>query len=216
MAAVSGAQDKIADKYKLTSETLNQKSKDLDSQIKSLNKKLAEIVKKYNLLNTPKVSVVPYQMNYVLGSNFIEMEKHVFKKDELYERDVVGLEVKKIKIYTDGQNISRIESQIYERNYYSGTMHIVTIVDPSPLAEGTDGIIFTNIMNGKVILENKKLGEIKNTTAHPIRNDLKSAFMIPHLTYFSNSLLFIAETYYAGLKDAESSMTNFLKRVVKY
>jgi len=216
MAAVSGAQDKSDDKYKLTSERLDQKSKDLDSQIKNQNKKLAEIVKKYNLLKTPEVRVVPYQMNYVLGPNFIEMEKHIFKKDELYQKDVVGLEVKKIKIYTDGQNISRIESQIYERNYYSGTMHIVTIVDPSPLAEGTDGIIFTNIRNGKIILENKKLGEIKNTTAHPIRNDLKRNFLIPHLAYFSNSLLFIAETYYGGLKDAESGMTNFLKRVIKY
>ena len=216
MAAVSGAQDKGDDKYKLTSETLDKKSRDLDSQIKNLNKKIAEIVKKYNLLKTPEVRVVPYQMNYVLGPNFIEMEKHAFQKDDQYERDVVGLEVKKIKIFTDGQNISRIESQVYERNYYAGTMHIVTIVDPSPMAEGTDGIVFTNIRNGRVIFDNKRLGEVKNTTAYPIRNNLKRDFLIPHLTYFSDSLLFIAETYYGGIKDTESNMSKFLKRIIKY
>jgi hypothetical protein len=215
MAAASRAQEKSDVQNALSSESLNKQSKELDNQIKSLNRKIADIIKKYNLLKTLDVRVVPYQMNYLLGQDFIQMEKHSFRKDDLYERDIIGIDVKKIKIYTDGQSISKIESQIYEHGTYSGSMNIVSITDPSPMAENTDGIIFGYTLNGKNVLDNKKLGEVKNTTAHPIRNELKRDFLIPHLTYFSNSLLFIAEAYYKGLKDFESGMADFLKKAVK-
>jgi hypothetical protein len=215
MFAVSIAQDKSEQQYKLTSERLDQQSKELDAQISSLNKRIAGIIKKYNLLKTPEVRMVPYQTKYVLGSDFIELEKHTFLKDDIYSKDVTGIEVRKIKIYSDGQSVSKIESQIYERDYYSGAMNIVKIVDPSPMSEGSDNIIFTHIVNGKTFLENKKLGDIKNTTAASIRNDVKREFLIPHLTYFTNSLLFIAEAYYRGLKDAESGMSEFLKKAIK-
>src|SRR5271157_4525155 len=215
MAAALGAQEKSDVQDTLSSQSLDKQSKDLDIQIKSLNRKIADIIKKYNLLKTQDVRVVPYQMNYLLGQDFIQMEKHSFRKDDLYERDIIGIDVKKIKIYTDGQSISKIESQIYEHDTYSGSMNIVSITDSSPMAEGTDGIIFTYVMNGKNVLDNKKLGDVKNTTANPIRNELKRDFLIPHLTYFTNSLLFIAEAYYKGLKDSESGMADFLKKAVK-
>lgn len=134
-------------------------------------------------------------------------------KDDTYARDITGIQVKKIKIYTNGQTISKIESEIYERDYYSGSLNIVRITDPSPATEGTNDIVFTHIVNGKVFLDNKKLGDMKNTTAFPIQNDLKRDFIVPHMSYFMNSLLFIAESYYKGLKDAESGMAEFLKRL---
>ncbi len=215
MTGATRAQDKSDAQSALTSQSLDKQSKDLDSQIKSLNRKIADIVKKYNLLKTQDVRVVPYQMNYLLGQDFIQMEKHSFRKDDLYERDIVGIDVKKIKIYTDGQGVSKIESQIYEHDTYSGSMNLVSITDPSPMAESTDAIVFSYVLNGKSVLDNKKLGDVKNTTAHPIRNELKRDFLVPHLTYFANSLLFIAEAYYKGLKDSESGMSDFLKRAVK-
>ncbi len=215
MAAVSRAQDKGDAQSAMTSESIEKQGRDLDAQMKSLNRKIADIIKKYNLLKTPDVRVVPYQMNYLLGQDFIQMEKHLFRKDELYERDIVGIDVKKMKIYTDGQSVSKIESQIYEHDTYSGSMNLVTIIDSSPMADSTEGVVFNYILNGKSVLDNKKLGEVKNTTAHPIRNELKRDFLIPHLSYFANSLLFIAEAYYKGLKDSESGMADFLKKAVK-
>ena len=215
MAVAAAAQDKGEQKYKLMSERLDQQGKELDAQISSLNTKLAGIIKKYDLLKTTGVRILPYQMTYVIGQNFIEMEKHTFIKDDIYARDITGIQVKKTKIYTDGQSISQIESQIYDQDYYSGMMNIVKIVDPSPMSEGTDDIVFTYILRGKIVLDNKKLGEIKNTTVSPIRNDLKREFLIPHLSYFEDSLLYIAEAYYKGLKDAESGMSDFLKKSLK-
>jgi hypothetical protein len=202
--------------YKLTSETLNQQGKDLDAQITSQAKRMAEIISKYELLKSDAVRIIPYQTTYVLGSDYIEMEKHSFKKEDIYARDVVGIQIRKVKIFTNGQSINKIESEIYDRDYYSGTSYVVKITDPSPTTEGTDDIVFTHIINGKTFLENKRLGDIKNTTAFPIRNDLKKDFLVPHYSYFMNSMLFIAEAYFKGLKDAESSMSDFLKKANKY
>jgi hypothetical protein len=218
MVAASSAQesDDKGQTYKLTSETLNQQGKELDSQITSLSKRMADIIKKYELLKADGVRIIPYQTTYILGPNFIEMEKHSFKKEDIYAREVVGIQTRKVKIYTDGQGISKIESEIYDRDYYSGTSYMVRITDPSPAAEGTDDIIFTHVVNGKTFLDGKKLGDIKNTTAFPIRNELKRDFLVPHYSYFMNSMLFIAEAYFKGLKDAESSMSEFLKKANKY
>jgi hypothetical protein len=218
MVAVSNAQES-GDKgqmYKLNSETLNQQGKDLDSQITKLSQRMADIIKKYELLKADAVRIIPYQTTYILGSNYIEMEKHSFKKEDIYAREVVGIQIRKVKIFTDGGSISKIESEIYDRDYYSGTSYIVRITDPSPMTEGTDDIVFTHVVNGKTFLDGKRLGDIKNTTAFPIRNDLKREFLVQHYSYFMNSMLFIAEAYYKGLKDAESSMSEFLKKANKY
>jgi hypothetical protein len=218
MIAGSSAQES-GDKgqaYKLTSETLNQQGKDLDAQITNLSKRMADIIKKYELLKADSVRIIPFQTTYVLGSDFIEMEKHSFKKEDIYAKEVVGIQTRRVKIFTDGQNISKIESEIYDRDYYSGTSYIVKITDPSPMSEGTDDIVFTHIVNGKTFLDGKKLGDIKNTTAFPIRNELKRDFLVLHYNYFMNSMLFIAEAYYKGLKDAESGMSEFLKKANKY
>jgi hypothetical protein len=218
MVTVSSAQES-GDKgqaYKLTSETLNQQGKELDNQITSLSKRMSDMIKNYQLLKADGIRLIPYQTNYVLGPNFIEMEKHSFKKEDIYAREVVGIQTRKVKIYTDGQSISKIESEIVDRDYYSGTSYLVRITDPSPMTEGTDDIVFTHVVNGKTFLDGKKLGDMKNTTAFPIRNELKKDFLVPHYTYFMNSMLFIAEAYFKGLKDAESSMSEFLKKANKY
>lgn len=200
----------------LTSEGLDQEGKKLDEQIFDLNKKIGEIIGNYELLKAEGIRWVPYQMTYIMGSNYIEMEKHSFTKEGVFGRDITGLQSRKIKIYTDGKTISKIESEIYERDYYGGTSNIVRIVDPSPMAQGTDNVTFTNIINGKTYLENKRLGEIKNTTAFPIRNDIKREFFIPHLVYFRSSILFIAESYMKGMKDSEHGMQEFLRKAKQF
>ncbi|MBN2157801.1 MAG: hypothetical protein JW807_00290 [Spirochaetes bacterium] len=215
-AVISTAQEKKSDKqYKLESEQLDRVGKSLDAQILAYGKRMAEIIHKYELLKASDLRIIPYQTTYVMGSDYIEMEKHHFIRDDALGKEITGLQTKRIKIYTNGQSISKIESEIYDRMYWAGTSVVVRMTDPSPLSEGTDDIVFTHIANGKVLLENKKLGDIKNTTAFPIRNELKRDFVVPHMSYFMNSLLFIAESYNKGLKDAESVMSNFLKKSQK-
>jgi len=215
---VAGAQEKKENEqeYKLSSQTLDQQGGALDKQIAAYSVRVAEIIKKYNLLKTTGIRIIPYQTTYVQGADFIEMEKYSFIKDDIYNRDVVGVQSRKIKLFTNGDTISRIDTEIYDHFYWAGTSNIVRITDPSPTTEGTDDIVFTHIVNGRTLLENKRLAEIKNTTAYPIRNELKRGFLVPHLSYFMNSLLFIAEAYYKGMKDAEEGMTEYLKKAKKY
>lgn len=203
-------------KYALTSEKLDQEGRNLDRQIDELSSEISNIIKKYDLLNTRDIRIVPFQTTYKLGDNSIEMEKHSFEKDPFFMGGIAGLMMRKIKIFTTGQSVSKFESEIYEKDYYSGDSDRVVIVDPSPGTAGTDDVVFTHIKNGKRFLDGKKLGEIKNTTAFPVRNELKRDFLIPHLTYFKDSLLFIAEAYYNSLKDADSYMAEFLKQSKEY
>jgi hypothetical protein len=218
VVAVSSAQEKKGSEqeYKLTSEKLDQQGKELDAQIIALTNKIADIIKKYDLLKSTGIKVIPYQTTFLQGSDFIVLEKYSFIKEELYEKDIVGIQTKKIKIYTNGQTISKIESEIYDHNNWAGSTNIVRIVDSSSMSGNTDNITFTHVENGKTFLDNKKLADIKNTTAYPIRNELKREFLIPHMSYFVSSLLFIAESYYKGLKDSEAGMTEFLKKANKY
>jgi hypothetical protein len=216
LAPASDAQNKREAKsgkqYTLKSEKLDKQGKELDSQILDLNSKIASVIKKFDLLNTPGIRILPYQTSYVLGKNFIEMEKHLFIKDALYNRKIAGIKKKRIKITISGQTVSRIESTIFEKDFDSGRVNEVIIIDPSPLSSGTDDITFTHNYVGKQVVKNKKMGDIKNTTANPVRNEIKREFLIPHLTIFYNSLLFIAGSYYKSLKDTDSSMSEFLRK----
>jgi hypothetical protein len=128
----------------------------------------------------------------------------------------VHLRKKSVKIFMSGQSVARIESVIYEKDYESGVTTEVRILDPSPGAPGTDDIVFTHLLNGKKLLDAKKLVEIKNTTAFPVRNDLKRDFYVPHLSYFYSVILSVSETYSKSIKDADTLMSEFLKKSRDY
>lgn len=200
----------------LYSEKLEAQEKELDAQIKTINNKIADVVKRYDLLNTKNIRVLPYQTAYELGPDFIEIEKHQFMREDIYRDRITGLRTKKIKLYISGQTISKIESIITERNYDNGQVEVATIVDPSPFSAGTENITFSHTYRGKVIVENRKFGDMKNSTAFPTRNEIKRDFVIPHLTLFYNSLLFISESYYKSLRDVDETMTEYLKKSTGY
>ncbi|HNW31029.1 MAG TPA: hypothetical protein PKN50_21310, partial [Spirochaetota bacterium] len=73
---VAGAQEKKENEqeYKLSSQTLDQQGGALDKQIAAYSVRMAEIIKKYNLLKTTGIRIIPYQTTYVQGADFIEME----------------------------------------------------------------------------------------------------------------------------------------------
>ena len=220
MVSVSYSQNKsdkgTNSKYKLSSDALDKDGKSLDVQINELSSKIANIVKKYDLLNTKGIRFLPFQTTYKLGQDFIELEKHSFVKSGMLGGEITGIKTKKMKIYTTGSTVSKIESEIYEKDYYSGETDFVKIVDPSPTTEGTDDILFTHVKKGKNYLDEKPMGKIKNTTAFPLRNEIKRNFLVPHLSYFRNSFLFVSEAYYKSLKDADGALADFLKKSTKY
>lgn len=198
----------------LNSEKLTEDGKSLDGDIIDYVQKTSKIIQSNDLMNAKGIRVLPYQVSYSLGNDYIIIEKHGY----LYTVDgqVCGVKKKRVKVYYSGSSISKIESEIYESNFKEEQIIKVNILDPSPSTEGTDDIVFTHIVNGKAYIDNKKLGDIKNTTAFPIRNDMKRSFMIPMYAFMSDTLLDIAETYSKGIKDSDSQMMEFLKKSTKY
>jgi hypothetical protein len=199
----------------LTSEKLDSEGRALDEQIAAISKKIEDVVARYKLMTTKDIRILPYQVTYRLADGYIEIQRHSFERDEL-TKQVTRLKKKTIRIYSSGSNVSKLESEIVERDYNGGLSTQVTIVDPTPSAAGTDDIIFTHIANGKKLLDGRRLGEVKNSTAFPVRNSLKREFLVPHLEYFYQVILSIAETYAKGIKDSDSLMYEFLKESTAY
>ncbi|HOO73496.1 MAG TPA: hypothetical protein PK926_17180 [Spirochaetota bacterium] len=209
-------QEKKAQENKLQSENIDNEGKNLDSLINDLNVKIAGLVKKYDLFNNDGIKILPYRFSYSKGDGYIELERYVFLKDDIYNRDIVGIETKQLRVYGAGQGISKIQYTIYENNHLNGMVSQVIIEDPSPEAMGTDDMLFTHQNNGRKLLENRKLGEVKNSTAFPVRNDIKRDFIVPTLSFFYDSLLFICQSYEKSSKDTEHMMNEFLKKSTKY
>jgi hypothetical protein len=200
---------------KLSSEALDSEGKKLDQQIVNLYKKIEEVVVRYKLATNRDVRTLPYQVNYRLGNNYIEIERHVFEKNELLNK-IIHLRRKTLRLYVSGQSISKAESLIFEKDYESDITNQVSMMDPSPVAAGTDDIVFAHSVNNKDLTGEKKFIEIRNTTAFPVRNDIKRNFLIPHLGYFYNVLLSIGETYAKSIKDTDSALSEFLKKSTDY
>jgi hypothetical protein len=209
------------DKNTLASQTIEQYGKEMDANILEWNKRIAGVIEKYDLINTKDILILPYQSDYDLGNGYIELERHTFIKDDMGRRsgfgykNIEGIIIKNIKVYTDGKNISKIEVDIQEKFFNDRPINRVIVVDPSPTAEGTDNITFTHIYKGKTIIDNKKLADVKNQGDAPLRNNLKRDFLLPNLNLCYYSLSFIGEAYYSSLKDGEKFMGEFLKDSIK-
>jgi hypothetical protein len=201
--------------YSLKSERIEKKSGILDKQILEINKKMASLVNRYNLMSIEDITLVPYQYSYRKEKGYFELERHSFDLDPLLESKIAGIRISRIRVYSSGKGISKIEIMVYSNDYRSGFWDRVTIVDPSPMEVGTGDITFTHISNGKKKLENKKLRDVKNTSAFPVRNKVKENFILPAMQEFYDAIHFTAEAYVKSFKDNDSHMAQFLKESQK-
>jgi hypothetical protein len=204
------------DKTLLVSEELNAEGQKLDEEIDSTYKKVNNVIVNYKLSQLKDIKMLPYRTVYNVKENYIEVEKYDLVKDAFYDEKYTGINKKIIKIFLSGNTISRVESELLEQKVGGAYVDRVIIIDPSPMTPGTDDILFTQIQKNVKIIENKKLGEIKNNRASPIRNDIKKEFIIPHIIFLYDVLFDIAETYYKGIKDADRMLSDFLKKSTKY
>lgn len=220
---------------KLVSKELELEGASLDKQIFTVNKEIIKTIKDYKVTSEEfkkGIRIIPFQTDIKFDQNgkgaFIEVTRHKFIRNPLNLHQLVGIKNKTFRIYYSGDNVNRIELTVFERYYDDNTAVQVEIVDPSPGDEQTNDITFTHTLlinysmeNEKFrksvkLLDNKKLGEIQNTTAFPIRNQLRRDVLIPNIIYVNNVLLDIAESYYKGKKDAEALMLEFLQKSTTY
>lgn len=203
----------------LSSQFIDDYGKDMDKLIADWSKRIGEVIKKYELTKIPNedIRVLPYQTDYEQGDGYIQIEKHFFIKDPAKRRsqfaykDITGITLKRMRVYTSGDSVSKIVTNVVEKYFSDRPQNEVIIEDPSPTSEDTDDILITHIYKGKTIIEKKKMGDIRNDMDATMRNDIKSDFLVPNLNLCYKSLMFIAEAYYSSLKDTDKFMSNFLK-----
>lgn len=205
----------------LTSKAIEEKGQGFDKQILDLNKNIQDVVAGANLISASGIKTLPYQTDITYGPEkenpkYFQIVKHIYITDGLFSNNLIGYEEKTLRIYTDGKTVSQIETVIKTRNFKSQDEEIVTVNDPSPSTESTDDITINHTFNGKKLIENRKLGEILNDADSPIRNGIKSEYIIPNLTILHKNLLFITESNKKGSKDSDTNVSEFLKRSTLY
>ncbi len=219
LSPISDAQEKKTGAPKITrleSDELTIESKALDDQILGINRKLQNVINKYKLMTIKDIRIVPYRVTYKLGDNYIEISQYEYKRNTFVDDKILGIKEKTVRIFVSGETVTKIETEILDKDLGKTGGEVVEITDPSPAAEGTDDIILTHKLNNKNLIDNKKLGDVKNNRAFPVRNSIKREFLVPHYTYAYDTILKIAELYYGAAKDVDDSMAEFLKNMTNY
>lgn len=208
-------------KETLTSKLIEEKGQAFDKQILELNKSIQDVVGNANLMSGKGIRTLPYQTEIHYGPDkenpkYVELVKHVYIRNGMFSTTPVGFEEKVLRIYSDGKTISQMETIIRKKNFKSQDEEIVTVMDPSPTSENTDDVIITHELNRRKIIDQKKLGTVLNNIDAPIKNEIKSEFVIPNLTILHKNLLFITESNIKSAKDVDANAAEFLKRSTLY
>ena len=206
---------------KLNSKVIEDKSKSLDKEILELYKMIEGVVATSNIMSPDGVKYLPYQTDIIYGPDpkkpeYFELIKHIYIKAGIFSGRLVGYEERTLRIYSNGKNISKMETIIKIRNFQTQSEEILTVVDPSPGTESKDNILISHKRNGRDIVVDKKLGEILNNIDLPIGNEIKAEFMIPTLVTLHKNLLFITEANLKSSKDIDANVADFLKKSTFY
>lgn len=206
---------------KQVSQRIEEQGRAYDRQILELYNSIQGVIADNKFMENRAFKTLPYQTEINFGPDrnnpqYVELIKHIYVRDGLFSSKPVGLEEKILRIYTDGKTISKLETIIQTKNFKTQEVESVIVTDPSPASESTDDVVFTHKYNGKTVIEQKKLVDVKNTVTLPLRNEIKIQFMIPNLTILYNNIFFIAESYKEENKNTDSKMSEFIKKAIQY
>lgn len=200
-----------------------ERGEELDRQIVQINQRISDLVINTDLISSD-IQILPYQSSYRTFDNRIELETHSFIRDDIYNNKIVGINRNITTIHLGGGSVTGIDIILYENNHVSGDTTIVKISDPSPLTDTTDDITFTHIRNaqmqrdedgiyqftGRVLIDERPLGEIRNNDASPLRNQIKSDFLMDNLTSLYDNVLFISQAFINSTGGSDQYMAEFM------
>lgn len=206
---------------KQVSQRIEEQGRSYDRQILELYNSIQRVISDNKFMENRSFKTLPYQTDINFGPDknnpqYVELIKHVYLRDGLFSSKPIGLEEKILRIYTDGKTVSKLETIIQTKNFKTQEVESVIVTDPSPSSETTDDVVFTHKYNGKTVIEQKKLADVKNTVTLPLRNEIKIQFMIPNLTILYNNIFFITESYKDENKSTDSKMSEFIKKAIQY
>ena len=164
-------------------EALDQFEKSLDSKIMVINKKLAQ----YSSLMNEKVTHTPVHSRFRKGDGYIEYEKYDFIYENPSSSVIVGGRKKLVKLYYNGDTLSKVESEIIDENYVLRTKKTLKVTDPSPATEeNTDMTVFRQL--NKESPREFKLADMQNTISNPNRIQFKKEFYLDFINNLEEDL----------------------------
>ena len=210
-----------AEDGKLPTKVIEELGQSFDKQIAELNKSVQNVMVDANLMSASGIKTLPYQTDIAYGPDetnpkYLQITKHIYIKKGMFSNTLIGLEEKILRIYCDGKTVSQIDTIIRTKNFLSQEEEIVSVSDPTPATDNTDDMILSHTYNKRKLVEQKKLGEVINTADAPMRNVIKSEFVIPSLSILHKNLLFITASNIKGTTEIDQNMAEFLKKSTLY
>ena len=204
-------------------ESLAETDRKMDDKIKDINERLSRfgnlraIVTK--TIQEDRPIFTPGQTMVRLSPSdakepYIELEAYDFIPQG-YSNKAIGQRYKIVRLYFDGDKLSKIESIVTEQNFREDSKYMSRVVDPTPLTEGTKDIEITHQFNREKTYD-VTLEKMENTLSNPLKVKFKREFYIPHLTYFEK-LFRYTEEYQKRFGSANDKVTvETLKRSLEY
>ena len=182
-------QKKVDSKYEL-SEDIKKNEKAFDLKILEMNRKLA----RYQLLMDVDVKFTPERTEFSQNreQNYVQLESYSFIPRSTLVTDYVGLRYRTLRLYFSGNQLSRIESKMFERNFDTSSKLEITVVDPSPNTEETGDIMITRNFNDGDI-KKINLSAIENINRRPLRRNFKRDYYRKNLFYFEGLYKIVEE-----------------------
>ena len=194
-------------------EELKTTGKAIDIKILNLNKKMA----RYLILMNVDVKLTPERTVFTKdkAKNYVQLESYSFIPRSKIIPDKVGLRYKTLRIYFTANRISRIETSIFEQNYYTTIKQEITVIDPSPNTEDTKDIMIIRRINDG---PEKKLdlATVENTNTRPLRIRFKRKYYLKSLIYFEKLYQFTEEFQNRIGGDSDEVVIENLKRSLDY
>ena len=211
--ALSTRYQKKVDPNLQQSKELEASDKAIDAKILNLNQRMA----RYLVLMNMDIKLMPERTELIKNKdkNYIELESYSFIQKSRLISEVVGLRYKTLRLYFSGNRVSRIETRVFEQNFYTFSKLEIVVVDPSPNTEDTKDIMVTRKFNDGM-RKKVNLVAMENTRTRPLRIRFKRKYYQKNLIYFEKLYRFVEEFQNRIGGDFDKVLINDLKDSLDY
>lgn len=195
-----------------------QKAKELEETEAILDEKISvynEMLANYSNLQDESIIYSPDKTIFTVGDGYIELESYNFIREELQSTKIVGGQQKFMRLYFSGESLTKIETEIIEKNFAAKSTYYTKIVDPDPTSAENNDIEITVKVDDDPS-RTTTLEQMQNTLTNPNRIKFKREFYITNLQDFER-LFRYTEKYRAHYSSNDDyNAIEIMKRSLKY
>ena len=197
------------------SESLKNTEKQLDERILEVNKSLSRYSRFLKTKGIIKYSPQNTVVTVNTEKNYVQIESYSFIQESKVSTELVGLKNKTMRLFFSGDNLVKIETEIFEDNNSTNTKKQILITDVSPTSVDTTDIELSSSTNN-LKAYTTTFGDIQNTNSRPVRIQYKREYYTDNLVYFEKLFRFTEEFQQVGATNIERENLAILKQSLKY